>query len=113
VDAEPGSEPGTTQDPEQTPREAIENAYDAIEAARASLSLAGASGYDLVHAEWYEDPDAVHPDEVLTFATSPEGIRRAYRRYGARFEVDGVGELTLKLDFALDGGVLSLTSSRT
>jgi hypothetical protein len=83
-----------------------------IEAARASLSLAGASGYDPVHAKWYENPDAVHPDEVLTFVTSPEGIRRAYRRCGARFEVDGEGKLTLKLDLALDGGVLSLTSSR-
>jgi DNA repair exonuclease SbcCD ATPase subunit len=82
-----------------------------IEAARDSLS--GASGYNPVHAEWYEDPDATQPDEVLTLATSPEDIRRTYRRYGARFEVDNEGELTLKLDLALDGGVLSLTSSRT
>jgi hypothetical protein len=52
-----------------------------------------------------EDPDAVHLSEVFTHATSSEEIRRAYRRYGARFEVDNEGELTLKLDRALDGGV--------
>ena len=39
-------------------------------------------------------------------------LRRAYRRYGARFEVDGEGELTLKLDLNLDGGIMSLTSTR-
>jgi hypothetical protein len=40
-------------------------------------------------------------------------MQSTYRRYGARFEVDSGGELTLRLDLALDGGVLSLTSSRT
>ena len=40
-------------------------------------------------------------------------MQSTYRRYGARFEVDSEGELTLKLDLALDGGVLSLTCSRT
>ncbi len=69
-----------------------------IEAARESLSR-----YSPVHAEWYEDPDAVMPCEVLTHVAGPEDRRRAYRRYGARFEVDGEGALTLKLDFNLDG----------
>ena len=35
-----------------------------IEAARDSL--ASASGYNPVHAEWFEDPDAIHPGEWLT-----------------------------------------------
>jgi hypothetical protein len=46
-------------------------------------------------------------------AAGPEERRRAYRRYGARFEVDGEGTLTLKLDLALDEGVLNLTSTRS
>jgi hypothetical protein len=78
-----------------------------IEAARESIS-----SYSPVHAEWYEDPEAVMPGEVLTHAAGPEDRRRAYRRYGARFEVDGEGELTLKLDLNLDGGVMNLTSTR-
>jgi hypothetical protein len=78
-----------------------------IEAARESIS-----SYSPVHAEWYEDPDAVMPGEVLTHAVGPEDRRRAYRRYGARFEVDGEGELTLRLDLNLDGGVMNLTSTR-
>jgi hypothetical protein len=78
-----------------------------IEAARESIS-----SYSPVHAEWYEDPDAVMPGEVLTHAAGPEDRRRAYRRYGARFEVDGEGELTLRLDLNLDGGNMNLTSTR-
>jgi hypothetical protein len=70
------------------------------------------SSYSPVHAEWYQDPDAVMPGEVLTHAAGPEDRRRAYRRYGARFEVDGEGELTLRLDLNLDGGVMNLTSTR-
>jgi hypothetical protein len=57
-------------------------------------------------------PDAVMPGEVLTHAAGPEDRRRAYRRYGARFEVDGEKELTLRLDLNLDGGVMNLTSTR-
>jgi len=67
------------------------------EAARGSIS-----SYTPVHAEWYEEPEAVIPGEVLTHAAGPEDRRRAYRRYGAPFEVDGEGELTLKLDLNLD-----------
>jgi hypothetical protein len=79
-----------------------------IEAARKSLF-----SYTPVHAEWYEDPEAVTPGEVLTHAAGPDDRRRAYRRYGARFEVDDEGELTLKLDLNLDGGIMSLTSTRS
>jgi len=73
-----------------------------IEAARESLS-----SYSPLHAEWYEDPEAVMPGEGLTHAAGPED-----RRYGARFEVDGEGDLTLRLDLNLDGGVMNLTSTR-
>jgi hypothetical protein len=52
------------------------------------------------------------PGEVLTHAAGPEDRRRAYRLYGARFEVDGEKELTLRLDLNLDGGVMNLTSTR-
>jgi hypothetical protein len=93
-------------------REAITAEFAAVEerasaaqrmrAARDSL----AASYNPVHAEWYEDPDAVQPWEVLTHAAGPEEIRRAYRRYGARFEVDGEGTLTLRLSLGLDGGAL-------
>lgn len=61
------------------------------------------SSYNPVHGEWYEDPDAVMPWEVLAHAAGTEDRRRAYRRYGARFEVDGEGSLTLKLGLAFDG----------
>jgi hypothetical protein len=62
--------------------------------------------YDRVHAGWEEDPDAVFPNQCLTAAARPEEIRRAYRRYGARFEVDAAGELTLRLALALEEGSL-------
>jgi hypothetical protein len=80
-----------------------------IEAARESLSRA--AWYNPVHAEWYEDPDALHPGEYLTLAASQEEIRRAYRRCGARFEVDGEGTLTLRLSLGLDGEALHLELS--
>ena len=82
-----------------------------IEAARESLS--GWSGYDPVHPvhpEWYEDLDALHPSEYLSLgASSAEERRRTYRRYGARFEVDGEGRLTLRLDLDLPGGGMQLS----
>jgi hypothetical protein len=53
-----------------------------------------------VHAKWEEDPDAILPSEYLTAAASQEEIRRAYRKYGARFEVDREGVLTLRLTLA-------------
>jgi DNA invertase Pin-like site-specific DNA recombinase len=82
--------------------EARTSAAQRMREARNSL----AASYNPVHAEWYEDPDAVQPWEMLTHAASPEDRRRAYRRYGARFEVDGEGTLTLRLSLGLDGEVL-------
>ena len=89
-------------------REAIDVELAAVEeraaatqrlwAARGSL----AASYSPVHAEWYEDPDAIQPGEWLTVGAGAEEIRRAYRRYGARFEVDGEGTLTLRLSLGLD-----------
>lgn len=63
-----------------------------------------------MHGEWYEDTDATQPDEVLHLAASPEG-RRAYRRYGARFEVDREGTLTLQLSLGVDGEALHIGNS--
>jgi site-specific DNA recombinase len=93
-------------------REAIDAELAAVEkraataqrlwAARSSL----AASYSPLHAEWYEDPDAIQPGEWLTLGAGPEEIRRAYRRYGARFEVDGEGTLTLRLSLGLDGEAL-------
>ena len=70
--------------------------------------------YDPVHAEWYEDPDAVPPWEYLTHSQSGatiEEIRNAYRRLGARFEVDAEGKLTLRLELDLGAGALHIASS--
>ncbi len=70
-----------------------------IEAARESL--ARVAWYDPVHAEWEQDVDAVRPNEFLTLAASAEETHRAYRRYGARFEVDRDGTLTLHIEVDL------------
>jgi hypothetical protein len=83
----------------------MRRAEDAHETARrlkaARDSLAGASCYHPVHAEWYEDPDAIQPDEWLTLGARPEQIRAAYMSYGARFEADQEGDLTLRLELDL------------
>jgi DNA invertase Pin-like site-specific DNA recombinase len=68
------------------------------------------SFYDPVHAEWYEDPDALMPDEYLSISATPEEVRQAYRRFGARFELDGGGALTLRLELDL-GGALHVDST--
>jgi hypothetical protein len=47
-------------------------------------------------------PDYVSPDEVMSSASSPEEISRAYRRFGARFAVDSEGVLSLRLDLNLE-----------
>ncbi len=79
-----------------------------LRAARDSLAA-----YDPVHSTWYEDPDAVGPWEFLTQAqgATTEEMRNAYRRLGARFEVDAEGELTLRLNLDLGAGSLQPTSS--
>ena len=68
--------------------------------------------YSLIHAEWYEDPDAVWPRELLTSGSSPEQVRAAYARFGARFTVDAAGDLTMRLELPLEGGSLHLTTTR-
>lgn len=73
-----------------------------LRAARDTL----ASSYDPVHAEWYEDPDAVTPDQYLSISAKPEEVRRAYRRHGARFELSADGTLTLRLKLDLNTGPL-------
>jgi hypothetical protein len=54
-----------------------------IEAARQSLAS----------ADWFEDPEAIRPDEWLTLGARPEEIRAAYARYGAHFGWTGTGDL--------------------
>jgi hypothetical protein len=43
------------------------------------------------------------PEEFPTLGASREQLRAAYTRYGARFEVDNDGKLTLRLDLDLAG----------
>jgi hypothetical protein len=68
-----------------------------------ALSSISAASYSPINSEWEEDPDAILPSEYLTLGARPEEIRRAYRKYGARFEVDAAGMLTLRLSLGLDG----------
>jgi hypothetical protein len=56
----------------------------------------------LASADWFEDPDAIHPGEWLTCGARPEEIRAAYQQFGARFELDHDGTLTLRLNLDLD-----------
>lgn len=65
----------------------------------------------LLAADWFEVPEATQPWEWLSLTAKPEEIRRAYRRFGARFEVSAKGELTLRLKLDLNTG--SLHSERT
>lgn len=86
---------------------------EAEAAMNARKSLAPA--WSPVHAEWYEDPDAIQPGEVLTHATSPEDVRAAYRRHRARFEVDPEGGLSMRMEVPLevrDAPVSGLTTIR-
>jgi hypothetical protein len=86
--------------------EGAEAEAERLRAARDNL----VSFYDPVHAEWYEDPDALMPDEYLSISATPEEVRQAYRRFGARFELDGGGALTLRLELDL-GGALHVDST--
>ncbi len=49
------------------------------------------ASYNPVHAEWREDPECTPPCEYLSLSAAPDEIRKAYRRFGARFEVDARG----------------------
>ncbi len=64
----------------------------------------------LLSTEWHEDPNVVRPYEYLT-AASQEEIRRACRRYGARFGVNQEGVLRLRLEMGLDEGASQLGTS--
>ena len=80
---------------------------DRLRAARDTL----AAYYDPVHAEWYEDPDSITPFEYLSVSATPEEDRKAYRRFGTRFDLDAEGALTLRLELELGGDALHQTSS--
>jgi hypothetical protein len=68
------------------------------------------SSYSPVHGEWYEDPDAVHPDQFLSLVAGPEKVRRTFLETGARFSVDRHGTLTVTLDPLQTGGTHTATS---
>lgn len=68
--------------------------------------------HSLLSADWAEDPDAVQPGEYLTLAASPEEVRAAYTRLGAKFTVDAKGELRLRLEMPLDNSLhMTITCS--
>ena len=46
-------------------------------------------------------PEYISPDEVLSSASSPEEISRAFWRFGARFALDSEGVLSLRRDLNL------------
>lgn len=75
--------------------------------AEEAMNARRAPSWSPVHAGWEEDPDAVMPSQVLTHASSPEDRSRAYRRFGARFEVDRDGELTLRMEVPLGSSPVS------
>ncbi len=85
-------------------REQIDAELRDTEDAASARSWMEALRSRLLSAEWFEDPDAIQPHEWRTLGASPEQLRRAYMRYGVRFEVDPAGVLTLRLNLHLDGG---------
>ena len=87
-------------------REGVQVELRAVEDQAEAARRMQAARASLASAEWFEDPDAIQPGEWLTLGARPEEIRRAYRRYGVRFEVDRDGTLTLRLELALGGEVL-------
>lgn len=97
-------------------REAVEGELRAsedraAEAERLRAARDSLAAHDPVHGAWAEDPDAVMPWEYLTQGATTEEIRNAYRRLGARFEVDSEGDLTLRLELDLGAVALYSTSS--
>lgn len=92
---------------------AISGELRAAEDATETAQRIEAARYSLVHAEVDEGPDAIQLDEVLTHATSPEDIRKAYKRFGARFEVYAEGTLTMELELDLGEVPKSLQEKRT
>lgn len=92
---------------------AISGELRAAEDATETAQRIEAARYSLVHAEVGEGTDAIQLDEVLTHATSPEDIRKAYKRFGARFEVDAEGTLTMGLELDLGEVPKSSQEKRT
>lgn len=84
-------------------------AEDEAEAAR----RIAAARDSLLSATWFEEPDSLTPDRWPTAGASPEELRKAYRRYGARFELDAAGTLTLRLELDLGEVSKSLQEERT
>src|SRR5215213_10689303 len=80
----------------------LRRAQDAAEQERereaVRRALSSAAGYDPVHADWAEDPDAVQPYYFVSVAATRAEIHRAYIKTGARFAVAVDGTLTLELD---------------
>jgi hypothetical protein len=93
--------------------EELRRAEDAAERKQEREAVHGALAalYDPVHAEWYEDPDAVQPGQFLSLAAGPEYVRRAYIAAGVRFSVDRHGTLTLEFDPLQTDGTHTATSS--
>lgn len=89
----------------------ITNQLRVAEDAAASKNWIQRQRMRLLSSHWYEAPEKVQPGEYLSTTASQEEIRRAYVRFGARFEVDRDGELTLRLEIPLDGGALQLTTT--
>ena len=92
---------------------AISGELRAAEDAAETAQRMEAARYSLIHAEWYEDPDTIQPGQVLSYASSSENIRKAYNRFGARFEVDAEGTLMMGLELDLGGTWQSLQEKRT
>lgn len=91
-----------------TQREQIGAELHATDDAAAAAQRIRAARASLLSAKWYEDPDAIQPHEWPSVGASPGELRRAYNRFGARFEVGTDGDLTLRLTLTLDGGPLQL-----
>jgi hypothetical protein len=72
-----------------------------------------AARYSLVHAEWYVEVSTSPGWVVSGSSTSPEDIRKTYKRFGARFEVDAEGTPTMGLELDLGEVPKSLQEKRT
>ena len=92
-------------------REAAAAELRAAQDASAAADRLRAARSSLLSATWYEEPESLQPYEYLTLAAKPEEIRQAYRKLGARFDVDAEGTLTLHMDLALGESSLHLASS--
>jgi DNA invertase Pin-like site-specific DNA recombinase len=90
-------------------REALEREAAGLRDAAEEARRLAAARQSLV--EWETDPEQVQPGEFLTVGASPEEVRDAYLKTGARFTVDERGELCLFLDLQLKAGAVAKGSS--